>query len=218
MLTPKYSIRQYTTGRAEFKLARVSGHQCHSQRHRNRLGLQTHTASSSLRDQQNNNNSAPPPPPKASCALWSSSLVVVVIVIAVHCWWEFYTINKVPGSRRWILPGLALADDTFQNWWVRFALILTSLSHPQPWTRGSTPPKWTVIWSRCRAEGSLWGSGQSWRNTMLGRKVCHLLSGQNYTRFKQLLKNVKNQPCFLSRVSRTPPNTRRETDRYYWKF
>lgn len=62
MLTPKYSIRQYTTGRAEFKLARVSGHQCHSQRHRNRLGLQTHTASSSLRDQQNNNNSAPPPP------------------------------------------------------------------------------------------------------------------------------------------------------------
>jgi len=61
MLTPKYEICQYATGRAEFKLARALGHQCHSQRHRNGLlGLQTHTASSSLRDQLNNNNKKTP--------------------------------------------------------------------------------------------------------------------------------------------------------------
>lgn len=105
--------------------------------------------------------------------------------------------QQVPGSRRLILPGLVWADDTLKNWWVWFALILTSVSHPQPWTPGSTPPKWMVIWTRCGAEGSLWGSGRPWRNKMLGRKACHLLSGQNCQCFKRLLKNVKKRLLFL---------------------
>lgn len=87
------------------------------------------------------------------------------------------------------------------GWWyaeklVWFALILTPV-YPQPWTPGSIPPKWMVIWTRCGAEGSLWGSGWPWRNKMLGRKVCHLFSGQNYQCFKRLLKNVKKRLLFL---------------------
>lgn len=80
---------------------------------------------------------------------------------------------------------------------------------PPAWTCGSMSPKSMVMWSRCGAEGSLRGSGQPGRNTTLGRKGCHLFSGQNHPHFKQLLKNVKNQPCFLSQVSRTSLNTHR---------
>lgn len=108
--------------------------------------------------------------------------------------------------------GPARAD---MGWWDAEKLASKICISPHPLvppparTPGSTPPRSPVMQPKCGAEGSLRGSGQPGMNTTAGRKGCHLFSGQNHPHFKQLLKIVENQPCFLSQVSRTSLNTHR---------